>query len=136
MNRYPSSAERCERQFGGLEPWQCSSKLFDFDPAFVQFVQKHLQTVLKQDVVEVYRAKQYINGGKYDFKRLDDLHLLWETYQDSLKAASVAAPQPYFADAVVPAAVPAADHPPADDGAAGRERARAMLRKQGLIRNG
>lgn len=86
----PSSVVAFEARMrgGNLEPWELSSKRFDYEPGFVQFLVKvYLPEVpsYQKQIVTIDKAQAWLNGAKYNEQRKDLALLQWERYQKSLQ---------------------------------------------------
>lgn len=110
---------------GELLPWQVSSKPFDFDQGFVDFLhQKYLPVALSKErrEIERWQAVQWLNKAKFEQERLEAAFLQWSLYQESLTGTTAPV-----------RSMPIEGYDPATPEAiAARERARAMLRNQRL----
>lgn len=96
MTRPIHYRDRLAEAFAGeLDPWQRSSQLFDFDPAFVTHIQKYLKE--RKLPAEVVDAKAWINKSQFQPERYDLCTLQWQAFvaeRDKANTPPPATPQP------------------------------------------
>jgi hypothetical protein len=123
-----------ERRFSQARfPWQASSRAFDFNQGFVDWIARHyLPTVLNKETAEIERwqAIQWINKAKYSEEREEDCMLQWFAYNAYLEKRTA------DAQAVSDSREEQnnADYDPnSPEALSARERMREMLKGMGML---